>query len=101
MSAVRIEETTTVRAPFLDDFLRGDRALRYGLLADGFGRCLAISADCLRLLRFDQRDGVVRTQVLHDALRHQYQRTNHAEGQQDPQCSPYHVDPEISDGLHP
>src|SRR5581483_6763153 len=100
VSAVGIEETTTVRAQLLDDFLRGDRALRYGLFADGCGRRFAISAGFLRLLRFDQLDGVIRMEVLHHALRHEKQRTNHAERKQDPQCSPHHIDPEIPDGLH-
>ena len=51
MSAIRVEETTAVRAPLLDDFLRGNRTLRDGLFTDGFGRWFAVSTGYLRTCR--------------------------------------------------
>ena len=108
MRAVGVEEAAAVGAEFLDDLLRGHRALRDGLrgdrvhhrLAAGIDRRLAVGVHMLHLLRLDQLRRVVGLQVLHHALRHQHQRADDAERQQHPQAAANHVHPEVADGLH-
>src|SRR5215470_2312367 len=102
MRTVGIEESTTVSTPFLDDFLRGNRALCDGLRGNGIHYRLALAvhrgpavgADALHLLRFDQLDHVVRLQVLNDTLRHKEKGTDYAEWQKNPETATNEVNPE-------
>ena len=48
-------------------------------------------------LRIDDRGLVVRPEVLDDALRHQHQRADDADRQQDPEQAAHQVDPEIAE----
>ena len=92
MSAVRVEETTAVCSPFLDDFLGSDRPLcdrlfRYSVhhwFAIGTNYGFVVGTDLLDLHRLDQGDLVVRAKVLNDASCYQEQSSHHAKGQQDP-----------------
>ena len=75
----------------LDGFLGSDRSLRDHLVGDCVHHRLAVGTDTvcrrdpLHLLRFDQLHRVVRSEVLHHALRHQQQRADDAERQQHPE----------------
>src|ERR1700737_33223 len=99
MSAVGIEESTAVRAEYLDGFLRRDRPLGNHLVGDGLGCRLAVGAGGLDRVRIQELCSVVRLQILHDALGNEYQRDHQAYGKQDPQNAAREVYPEVPDRL--
>ena len=106
MRAVGVEETAAVGAEHLDRFLGCDRPLRDHLVGDRVHYGLAVGvdnwfsiSDPLHLLRLDQFHRVIGSEVLHHALRNQYQRINDARRQQHPECGPREIDPEIADGV--
>ena len=105
MGAVGIEKSAAVGAQHLDRFLRSNRPLRNRLVGNGIhhrfairtNHRLAIGSGLLDLLRFEQFRGVIRPEILHDALRNQQQRIDDAGRQQYPESGAGHVDPEISE----
>ena len=108
MRAVGVEKATTVRAIFLDDFLRCDGALRDGLrrdvvhngLAIRVHRGLAVGAQMGHLLWLDELHSVIRFEILYDALRNQEQSTDKRKWQQHPKTAADKIDPEIAKRLH-
>ncbi len=92
MSAVGVEKTATIRAQHLDRFLRSHRTLGNHLVGNCIHHRLAILAHArlpvgpqMRdLLWFDQLRRVVRSEILHHALRNQKQRVHNAGRQQHP-----------------
>src|SRR5947207_2113241 len=71
MGAVGVEKASTIGTPFLDDFLRCDRALRDYLIRNGLRDNFSVRARGTHLLRLDQFYDVIRLQILGDALPHQ------------------------------
>ena len=82
MRAVRIEESTAVRAEVLDDLERGDRALR----------------DDLRLV-FEAGRHRVAVEVHRHALPDQDHRADECAGQQDPEHRADNIAPEVANAL--
>src|SRR5207244_6949296 len=76
MGTIGVEEAAAVRTPFLDDLLGSHGTLRNPLLSNRVhhrfaartNHWLAIRADLLHLLRFNQLDGVIGPEVLHNTL---------------------------------
>src|SRR5215467_10414745 len=108
MCTVCIEKTAAIRSQFLDDFLRSNRSLSYGLLVDRIPNGLpltvhhrlAVGTGFLDAHRLSQLYVVIRAQILYHALRHQYERAHHAEWQEYPEAGADKINPEVSDGLH-
>ena len=99
MRAVGVEEAAAVGPELLDDLLRRHRALGNRLFAEDARLWLAVCArrgDCLRI---DDRDLVVRLQILYDALRHEEKGADDRDRQQHPKRGAHHVDPEVPDRL--
>src|SRR5580692_5061014 len=108
VSAIGVEKPAPIRAEFLDDFLRGHRTLRNGLLGHRIHDRLAVGTDhwltvrthSLHLLRLYQRDFVVRFQVLYNSLRNQEKSPDHTKREKHPKAAANKVHPEISYGFH-
>src|SRR6516164_3797793 len=83
MRAVRVEESTAVGAEHFDAFLRSDRSLPDGL-------CLS------RLLK--RMNDRVTAEVLRNTLANQQQSVDQRSGQQHPEQSARHIDPEVANG---
>ena len=99
MGAVGVEKTTPVGAKLLDDLLRCHRALSNRLFAQDGRLRLAVGTGRRDGLRIDDRDLVVRLQILYDALRHEEKGADDRDRQQHPKRSAHHVDPEVPDRL--
>jgi hypothetical protein len=82
MRRIGVEEPAAVGAEFLDDLLRGNRALRDHLLGAFERRRLGIGAEVLR-----------------HALPHQHERADDRNRQQDVENAAGHIDPEIADAF--
>src|SRR4026207_274988 len=112
MCTVGIEEATAVCTPLLDEFLGREWSLSDNLIGDNlsflYGRSVCISNYIaggvllvdLNRLWINHFRRVVGLEVLNRSLRHQDQRANYAEGQQNPEQRPGHVHPEIANGFH-
>ena len=97
VGAVGAEESAAVGAEFLDDFLRGDRALRDHLLRHDLRGGLAVRARHLHCLRLDKCSSGVGLQILDHALRDEHERAHQADRQQNPEQAARDVHPEIAE----
>ena len=110
MRGVHVEETAAVRAELLDRDLARGGAERHGLLLHDLRREHRLAGRIHRglagrvrdghvdRLRIEQRHAAIRRERLHDALRHEDDRKQQRQRQQDVQRAAHEVDVEVADG---
>ena len=89
MRRVDVEKAAAVGAQLLDRDLRSSRSHRHR----DFGYQLAIGS----LDRLHQGGGIVRFEVLNDALRNKHERKDQRQRQQDVERGAHQVEPEVAD----